>query len=55
MIILGLIGALYSVTESVISTKVFAVTVGVRQDSSISCLLTKIIGKMIASENGCMF
>ena len=54
--ILGVIGDfLYSVTESVIGTAVFAATVGVRQNSPTSCLLTKIIGKMIASENGCKF
>ncbi len=39
MVMLGIIGAMYSVTESVIGTAVFATTLGVRQGSPTSCLL----------------
>ncbi len=39
VIMLAIIGAMYSVTESVIGTAVFAATFGVRQGSRTSCLL----------------
>ncbi len=39
VIMLGAISAMYSVTESVIGSAVFAATIGVRQGSPTSCLL----------------
>ena len=38
-VMLGIIGAMYSITESVIGSVVFAATIGVRQGSPTSCLL----------------
>ncbi len=39
MVMLGIICAMYGVTESIIGTAMFVTTVGVRQGSPTSCLL----------------